>query len=228
MKDSQTPREFIDDLAEDKDLPQSVKNKAMRLRQKRFVEEYLIDLNEVRAYRAAGYRAKKENTRQAAWTLLQNKRIRRAISQAMEERSRRTHITQDRVLKELARIGFSDVADVSTWNECGLNVKDSSTLDKDITAAISEVSVKFTEYGADVKVRMYPKHEALRSIGEHLGMWSKEKDKGRDAVTEAQEIWKMVNEMQATMVSTAGSLATAMIHEIERIDDKRKSKTTKS
>ena len=82
----------------------------MTEKQKRFVEEYLIDLNATQAAIRAGY------SPQTAYSIgeenLRKPEIKSRIDKAMAERSRRTGINQDRVLQELARIGFAKITDV--------------------------------------------------------------------------------------------------------------------
>lgn len=77
--------------------------------QTRFVQEYLVDLNAAQAYRRAGYKAKGRSADNSASRLLANVGIQTAIQAAMKKREERTHITQDRVLEELARIAFFDL-----------------------------------------------------------------------------------------------------------------------
>ena len=63
-------------------------------KQKRFVEEYLIDLNATQAAIRAGYKV--DNARQTATENLAKPYIAEAIEKALAERSRRTGINQDR------------------------------------------------------------------------------------------------------------------------------------
>lgn len=62
-------------------------------KQKRFVEEYLIDLNATQAAIRAGYSPKRAS--EQGHQLLQKTTVSEAISKAMAERSRRTGISQD-------------------------------------------------------------------------------------------------------------------------------------
>ena len=71
-------------------------------KQRRFVDEYLIDLNATQAAIRAGYSAKTANEQGAR--LLANVSIQQAISEKMAERSKRTGVNQDRVVQELAKI----------------------------------------------------------------------------------------------------------------------------
>ena len=68
-----------------------------------FVSEYLVDLSATRA----GYSAK--TAKQQGHRLLQDPAVQEAVEEARAAREKRTHITQDRVLRELARIGVADI-----------------------------------------------------------------------------------------------------------------------
>ena len=83
---------------------------ALTEKQKRFVEEYLIDLNATQAAIRAGYSAKTANEQGAR--LLVNVSIQKAISRAMTARSNRTNISQERVVNELAKIAFLNISDI--------------------------------------------------------------------------------------------------------------------
>jgi len=71
----------------------------MTPRQRRFVDEYLIDLDGKHAAIRAGYRRSDANNR--AYRLLQMPEIVAAIAAAMAECARRAGITPERVLEEL-------------------------------------------------------------------------------------------------------------------------------
>lgn len=157
---------------------------ALTAKQQRFVDEYLIDLNATQAAIRAGFSAK--TARQAGNRLLTNVDIQQAIQAGMEARSGRVAITQDMVLRELAKIGFSDIRKVVRWGETmvrmvdgeeycaedmvpyhGLALIDSTEIDDDTAAAIAEVS-----QGKDgLKVKLHDKKGALVDIGRHLGMF---------------------------------------------------------
>ena len=76
-------------------------------KQRAFVREYLIDLNATQAAIRAGYSEKA--ARSVAAENLTKPNIASAIDAAMKLRAERTDITADRVLKELAKIGFADI-----------------------------------------------------------------------------------------------------------------------
>ncbi len=83
---------------------QSMMKEKPTSRQARFVDEYLIDLNATQAAIRAGYSRK--TAQEQGSRLLSNVMVAAAIEKAMAERSQRTEITQDQVLKDLARIAL--------------------------------------------------------------------------------------------------------------------------
>lgn len=152
------------------------KKRGLAPKQQRFVEEYLVDLNATQAAKRAGYSEKTAHT--IGHELLKKPEIAAAIQAAQFERSKRTEVTADRVLLELARIGFSDVRRLFT--DVG-NLREIASLDDETAPAISAVEV-VTKPGADVdengnrtveyvhKVKLWDKNSALEKIAKHLGM----------------------------------------------------------
>lgn len=87
---------------------------ALTAKQKLFVQEYLIDLNATRAYKAAGYVAKGNAAEVNASRLLSNAKVQAAIQEAMDKRSARTEITQDMVLQRWWAIATADPNELTT------------------------------------------------------------------------------------------------------------------
>lgn len=139
-------------------------------RQERFVEEYLIDLNASAAAIRAGYSVK--NAGKIGSELLGKTRIKTAIAEAMAERSKRTGISQDRILRELAKVAFVNAADVINMDDATIR----GDANREDTAAIASVKVKRipTEAGdiTEREVRICDKLKALELLGKHLGMFS--------------------------------------------------------
>lgn len=158
---------------------------ALTPKQRRFVDEYLIDLNATQAAIRAKYSVK--TAASIGEENLRKPEIAEAVLQRMKEREKRTEITQDKVLTELAKIGFSDIRKVVRWGETmvrmvdadegegddlvpyhGLALIDSTEVDDDTAAAIAEVS-----QGRDgLKVKFHDKKGALIEIARHLGMFT--------------------------------------------------------
>lgn len=86
-------------------------------KQQRFVDEYLIDLNATQAAIRAGYSLKTAD--KIASQLLGKTRVAEAIEQAKAERSERTKITQDDVLKmwhDLATVDYNEISQLLNIN----------------------------------------------------------------------------------------------------------------
>jgi phage terminase small subunit len=134
-------------------------------KQERFVEEYLIDLNAKQAAIRAGY--KPNNADVIGYQLLQKTSVKNAIEKAMAERSRRTGISQDRVLYELAKMAFVNISDVVDLDDA--RVKADAT-EEDL-ACIQAVKIKPNEFGTEREIKMYDKKASLELLGRHLGMF---------------------------------------------------------
>jgi phage terminase small subunit len=115
--------------------------------------------------------------------------IAEAIMKAVEDRAKRTGITQDRVVQELARIAFSSGADFAKvvtgkvkrkiWDQEKneyreteeikqfVELKDTDELTPDQKAAIAVI--KETKFG--IAVETCDKVKALELLGKHLGMF---------------------------------------------------------
>lgn len=75
---------------------------ALRGKQARFVEEYLVDLNATQAATRAGYSARTANEQGAR--LLANVSVQAAVQAGRAALSARTEITQDRVMADIEAI----------------------------------------------------------------------------------------------------------------------------
>ena len=147
--------------------------------QKRFCNEYLIDLNATRAYKVAYSRCTKDETANVNGSkLLRNTKVQEYIAEKMKEREQRTEITQDMVIKELAKIAFLDIRKLYTENGQLRNIAD---VDDDTVGAISSLETleEYDGYGADrekigdtQKVKLLDKTKALELLGKHLGMFN--------------------------------------------------------
>ena len=139
-------------------------------KQTAFVNEYLIDLNATQAAIRAGY-----SPNSAVVIGSENKEkpeIKNAIDKAIAERSRRTGITQDRVLQEIAKVAFLNLADLINLDDGSIK----ADAKRDDTACIASFKNKIISSGkSDIKeteVRLYDKLKALELLGKHLGMFS--------------------------------------------------------
>jgi len=139
-------------------------------KQAAFVEEYLIDLNQTQAAIRAGYSPRSAS--RIGDQLMDHSGVRDAVARAKAERSKRTGVNADRVVRELARVAFSQPGKVIRFDDATV-LKDAT---EDELAAISAVRVKVipTEDGEGIEreIRMADKVKALELLGKHLGMFT--------------------------------------------------------
>lgn len=158
-----------------------MKDVKLTAKQIRFCEEYIIDLNAGAAAIRAGYSEK--TAYEIGYENLRKPQIAEFIQRLKDERSKRTEITADRVLQELAKIGFADIKSYVSFKTAltrigydkegdeiidyatVVELKDSEEVDG---AAISEVSLK----DGSLKFKLHDKKGALDSMARHLGMFN--------------------------------------------------------
>lgn len=154
-------------------------------KQKRFVAEYLVDLNATAAAKRAGY-SEKTACEQAA-RLLANVKVQTAVQEAKQARQERTEITQDMVLRETAKLAFFDIRKMFDKDGKPLDI---SELDADTAAALAGLDVQdIADNDGDYvgfvkKYKMADKLKALELLGKHLGTWEPKDDGPKDETTE--------------------------------------------
>ena len=139
---------------------------ALTLKQKMFIDEYLVDLNATQAAIRAGYSPK--TAKDIASQNLAKLNIRIEIDKRMAERSKRVGMNADRVLQELGKLAFVKIEDVIDF-ETG-RIKPTATSDD--LAAIQSIKIKPGEYGTEREIKFYDKKATLELLGKHLGLWT--------------------------------------------------------
>ena len=146
----------------------------MTPKQERFVQEYLIDLNATQAAIRAGYSPR--SAQQISDELLSKPVIRAHVDELMAERSKRTGVNADRIIRELARIAFLQANQV-------INMEDATLIDgaaEDDIAAIASVKVKTFPtadgIGYEREIKVADKLKALELLGKHNGMFVEKRE----------------------------------------------------
>lgn len=154
----------------------TTKEQKLTDRQERFCLEYVVDLNAAQAAIRSGYSP--NGAAVNASKLLTNHNIKKKIAQLQAEIAKRTEITADMVVRELAAIGFADVRECFDQHGNIMNPKKLPDSIARVVAGIDLIEVK-----KDVKVKklkLWNKVAALESLAKHLGMY--QQDAGATAI----------------------------------------------
>nr|DAX93198.1 MAG TPA: Terminase small subunit [Caudoviricetes sp.] len=139
-------------------------------KQKRFIEEYLVDLNATQAAIRAGYSAKTADV-QGAQNLVKLKSF---IQEEQNKRSERVQITQDEVIRRLL-----ENADIASGKKPIVLTQTRKTEDGKI---IGDDVAQFVYEPSSV-------NKALELLGKHLGMFTNKVD----VTTDGKELPTVIN-----------------------------------
>lgn len=166
-------------------------------KRERFAQEYMRDLNATQAAIRAGYSSK--TAKSQGQRLLTFVDVDARIEELKEERAERTRVDSDRVLKEIARVGFSNMRSYVSWDSRGLTMCPSEELSEDDAAAVTHVKFTPGEFGDTVEIKLGHKDSALRMLAQHTGLLDhKSDDTGKLADTflaGAETVRKMQTEV---------------------------------
>ncbi len=173
-------------------------------KQKRFCEEYIVDLNGTHAYQRAFPGVTENSARAAAARLLASVSAQAYVAELQAKRSQRTEITQDRVLKELAAMAFIDITDAF---EVDGRLKKLTDIPENVRRAISgievsEITVEGFKIGETKKIKVIEKTKSLELIGRHLKMFT---DKVEHGIPADDPLMKLL----ATIAESKNSRITA-------------------
>lgn len=149
-----------------------------------FCKEYLVDFNATRAAKAAGY--SKKTAQRMGSENLSKPLIQERILKEIKAREYRTEITADRVLQEIALLGFSDIAHYVEIGEDGqITTKTFEEMPEHASRAIESISedriIRENPDGTQIivhdkyKFKLHSKIHALEKLFKHLGLAAEER-----------------------------------------------------
>lgn len=150
-------------------------NKKLTHRRALFAAEYIVDFNAKQAAIRAGFAVR--GAAVTGFILLRDQRVLDEIARNLEARVQRTHITQDRVLQELARVAFFDPRKLFHPDGSPKAIND---LDDEVAAALNGLDVQEVFEGSGEgrrfvgyvkKYKVLDKNTALSNAMRHLGMF---------------------------------------------------------
>ena len=141
-------------------------------KQARFIDEYMIDLNATQACIRAGYSARTAD--RIGPELLGKTCVQSALSVRMKDREKRTEITQDRVLREFAKLAFFDPRKLFDADGKPLPIHQLDDDTAAVVAGLDVASVGNSDMGIGevLKIKLADKKGALDSVARHLGMFN--------------------------------------------------------
>lgn len=154
----------------------SKKKKPLNDQQLRFCEEYLIDLHGQNAAIRAGY--SEDTARFQASRMLAEERVQEKVQELMAARSKRVAAKSDRTLREITRIGHSDIRKLIT--EDG-TIKPASEWPDDIARAVASLEIEEVFEGSGEnrtwtgylkKIKLWDKPKALDMKARHENLYA--------------------------------------------------------
>ncbi len=143
-------------------------------KQRRFVDEYLIDLNATQAATRAGYSA--DTARQMGSENLSKPDVADAIAARRAVLAAKIEVTQERIVEEFARMAFYDPSALGVEGIAG--PEDIVKLSEDVRRAIIGWS---WDKAGNFTLKLADKNAALTNLGRHLGMFKDKVEHGLDA-----------------------------------------------
>lgn len=144
-----------------------------RPRHERFCQEIAKGASAPEAYRLAGYNLAPSNDCSNAARLSRNEQVKLRTAYLMHRSAQKAEITSDRILQELALIGFARMSDYIHLLEKG----DLSSITSEQSAAITELSVHTDKHGHKrARIKLAAKREALVDLGKAIGLFDDRPD----------------------------------------------------
>ena len=134
-----------------------------------FVKEYLCGLNATQTAIRAGYSKKTADV--IGYELLRKTSVSQALQVEQDRVAKKIEATAERVIGELAKLGFSNMSEFVKWDKDGVTLINSDKLTPDQTAAVVEVIQTETVNGRNVRIKLGDKIGALNSLARHLGLF---------------------------------------------------------
>jgi len=149
----------------------------LNAKQQRFVEEYLVDLNATQAAMRAGYSAKSAN--KISGELLGKTGIQDAIKAGLREKRKRSRLTADRVLREIANLAYSDIGDILDFTGDQIRMKAARDIPAHARRCIKSFKAKRHFEGSGdnarevevIEFQLWDKTSSLEKLAQHLNLY---------------------------------------------------------
>jgi phage terminase small subunit len=140
----------------------------MNERQKKFVREYLKDLNASQAALRAGY--SKNGAGQKGEALLKIVEIQRAVQSKLDKRAEKEDLDAQKVLAHIKRAVFTPMDKFITWSGGSVDLKDSTEIPPELQCLIEYIEENQNPTSHNIKFKLINRMKALELLTRHLGM----------------------------------------------------------
>lgn len=144
-------------------------------KQEAFAAKVAQGLSQAEAYRQAYPRSvewKDETVWEKASRLAAQDKVKARVGELMAKAAAANEVTQERIVKELARIAFGNKRSLMQWGPGGVALIDSDELTDDEAAMVAEVQETVTQAGSSLKLKTHDKVKALELLGRHVGLFN--------------------------------------------------------
>lgn len=143
----------------------------------KFAQRYLIHGNGTEAAKEAKYSPRSAHAQ--ACRLLKDADVKAYIAEKRAAIAKKADVTVERIVEELAKIGFSNLADYVYIDESGNPFLDFKDMPEGAMRAVQEITTevyveghgKEAETVKKTKFKLHPKIHALELLGKKLGMF---------------------------------------------------------
>lgn len=150
------------------------RKRELTVKQRLFIQEYLIDKNASRAARAAGY--SKLQSDHIGFQLLKKPLVKVEIQRGLAEqqeklrkKARRYEVTKEKMIVELSKIAYSDIRDYAEVTAHGIKIKKSAGWKSKPSRAVKKLNESVSQHGGSQGIELHDKIGAIAQIARMCG-----------------------------------------------------------
>jgi len=159
-----------------------------------FIHEYFTDMNATKAAIRAGYAESSAYSYGSA--LLDRPAVKSEMNRIIEARIKSKAIYQERFLRELEAVAFSDLCDAIEFcpHTGKIKMKDIETLEPAVKKAIQTHSETITEFGGTTTLKLHDKLKAMEMLQKYLKLFEESSEDGSSKSSELEQLRKTCTE----------------------------------
>ena len=145
--------------------------------QRRLVEIYVSmrKPNQAKAYILAGYKVRGKTAEQEASRTLKKPQVKAYMKSILKKATEQAEKSAAEVIRELEKLGFSNIKDYLSFDSKGIKLKNSSRMSREQLACISQVSESISKKGTKyIKFSLYDKRAALETLARYHRLFTDE------------------------------------------------------